>query len=63
MTEIDNNSVINQGEFSMRGTEYPMNTHGTGIGESPMKEMDLRINNEISPGALTLLKLQEAALR
>ena len=35
VTEADVNSVINQGEVSMRGTDYPMHTHGTGVGDSP----------------------------
>ena len=34
-TEADMHSVINQGEVSMRGTDYPLQTNGTGIGDSP----------------------------
>lgn len=39
-TEADMNSVINQGEVSMRGTDYPMKTHGTGLGDSPLRGDD-----------------------
>jgi hypothetical protein len=40
VTEADVNSIINQGEVSMRGTEYPMHTHGTGVGDSPQRVDD-----------------------
>jgi hypothetical protein len=48
----------------MRGTDYPMQANGTGIGDSPVRlEDDIRKSNELSYQAMQLIKLQEAAIR